>query len=104
MADDEIPLTTFPMEVLADFNIDAADIAAKLNRQQVLQLIKELDDAVGSWPVTLLLANHFQTEAGRARSEGLVSAKMALMTTDELTLHILERDAQDAIEAQKEGM
>lgn len=104
MADQEAPLTTFQMEVVADFNIDAEDITSKLNRMQVFQLIKELDEASGSWPLTLLIADHFNREAGRARSEELVSPKVALMTTEELEQFILDRDAAAALEDQKEGL
>lgn len=62
MADEEVTLTRFDLKV----GIDADDIVKNITPIQVLTLIKELDNEVGKWEFTILLARYFdeQLKAG----------------------------------------
>jgi hypothetical protein len=101
MADQEVPLTSFPLDQEITVNFDAADITANLNRLQVVQLIKELDESKGDWAITCALALHFNAELERYRTDVVkgspASAGILGMSAEELTVHLAERDTRDAL-------
>lgn len=72
------------------FNVDARDIASKTDARQVIKLITELDDELGEWAATILLARHFEQQlklASQAVPE-LVAA------SDEFLLVVLEDETE----------
>lgn len=89
----ELPLTKFPLDAEVEISFDAQDIAANLNRQQVLKLIQELDDEIGSWPVTLLLAEYFSAQAQIAKDEG---CPVIGLSSEQLMQRIADADAKEA--------
>lgn len=70
---------------------DATDIA-RLRRSQIIDLITEVDDAVGDWTLTLLLHHHFTREAMAA----LVAVpELASKSEDELWQLISDEEAAE---------
>ena len=96
MAIEEVKLTSFKVGVEVDLDIDAVDIASKLDRLAIFQLIKELDDASGTWGLTCLLAKHFTSAMEKATAENLISVSLSGKTEDELVSYLQERDEADA--------
>lgn len=61
MADQEdLKLTEVRMTL--GFDLDAADIAKNIEPREALSLIKELDDEVGVWSLTILLGRYFEQQ------------------------------------------
>lgn len=59
MSDDETVPTRFVLEVNVDVSFDADDIVKDLRLNQLVALIKEIDEEVGQWEFSELLARHF---------------------------------------------
>lgn len=93
MAAEEIALTSFPLDATVEIKFDASDIADNITRQQALQLIKELDDEMGSWPLTLLLAEYFSDQVELARKEGY---SIVALSSEELLAKVVEADEKEA--------
>lgn len=81
--------------------LDASDIA-KLKRSQVIDLITEVDDAMGDWTLTLLLYHHFKREAGRALDH---VPDLVATSEDDLweRLEAEEAGGVDGLETEKEA-
>jgi hypothetical protein len=62
MADQEDGLELTEVRLTLGVNLDAAKIAKCADVAQVLSLIKELDDEVGIWAMTILLGRYFEQQ------------------------------------------
>jgi hypothetical protein len=51
------------VEMKLRFLLDAADIARNVKPKQALALIKDIDNEIGIWAMTILLARYFEREA-----------------------------------------
>jgi hypothetical protein len=60
MADDQVSLTSFPVSAEVTFNVDAADLCAHIKPAQLMQLIGEIDDEVGSYYFSEIMYRMFK--------------------------------------------
>lgn len=95
MADEEeTELTKFPLDAEVEISFDAQDVAANLTREQALKFVRELDEEMNSWPLTLLLAEYFSDQVEVARKEGYT---VVGLTSEQLVERIKTLDAEEEV-------
>lgn len=81
----------FNIEVNADISFDAEDVVSQLPPVKVLDLIKELEEEVGLWPLAILLHRHFAEQFDIISKEDPVIAT----ASDEYLLEVLKEHDEE---------
>lgn len=91
---DKIP-TEFKLTTLAEIPFNAEDLSKQLTPLQVVELIKDLEEASDDWEITVLLARHFNALHSLA-----IKAHPELLgaSDEELEAELLKQAAMDSEE------
>ena len=89
---EELALTEFELECRVDVKWDAKDVATQLTPLDVLQLTEELDEEVGLWEYTVLMARYFSAQLEVAQKE---RPDLVAMTTDELEHRLKQHEEKN---------
>lgn len=93
MADQEMELTKVSVEAKMRFLLDAAQITKNMDPTQAFDLIKDIDNEVGLWALTVLLARHFDDQLLLAATH---APELLAMTNDELIAELFSEDEEEA--------
>lgn len=89
MADQEVELTEVRLVLTLGIKLDAEKIAKQATPEQVFELVKELDNEVGLWALTILLYRYFEAQMSLARTH---APELVDLSDEELLAEFSEED------------